>query len=341
MNRFRLLGFLIGTLSVATLGQVTITDPYLYRPVDSYNDCANASPASCYVDMVIPNPDYRTVPIRVRYPRTVPPGGKIPLIIWSHGGGENKIGREINEPWGRTLARAGYIVVHMSHFWSPELRTAACTEFAVQTVQECMDFPMGSLIRPRDASTVLGALDLIERSIPELDGRIDRNNIAVAGWSYGSLTALTIAGARLRFSDTFNDVSFANPLPKVFLALSPQAQADLGWKSDSWRLISRPVLFGYGAADVAGTDNYVSRGIPFQSVVPGNKFELFIRHLDAVHDTFNLTNENHPEFSQWLASYTLAYFDRYLKNVTLGGAFIASQRLPLRASKRVVRISRR
>lgn len=322
-------------------GQITIVNsPFLYKPTENYNDCDNQNPPSCYLDTTVANQAHRDVPIRIRFPRGAT--GQLPLILWSHGGGANDNGRAINETWGRTLARAGYIVVHMSHRpWTPAERAAACLEFNVTSEKECLAFPMLSLYRPRDANVVLGALDAIEQAFPVLSNRIDRNNIAVAGWSYGSFTVMTLAGARIRFSDTFNDVSFANPLPKVFLALSPQSSSAWGYKPDSWREISRPVLFGTGAADSAQNDPPEVRLIPFQSVPPGKKYQFYISHPAAIHETFNLENEDFPQFSQWLASYSLAYFDGYLKNRTTAQAFLISNRLPIYASRKVASISRK
>ena len=330
--------FVIALIPFAASAQITILDSaFLYKPQESYNDCENGS---CFVDAVVPNQQHRNVPIRIRFPRNTPPG-RLPLILWSHGGGPNEFGREINVTWGRTLARAGYIVIHMSHFWTPEQRAAACAEFAVANEQDCLDFPMGSLFRPRDANVVLGALDWIEQNFPELADRIDRSNIAVAGWSYGSFTTMALAGSRIRFSDAFNDVSFMNPLPKAFLALSPQSSSAWGYKPDSWREITRPVLFATGAADVAQNDDPTTRRVPFQSVPRGKKYELYINHPAAIHETFNLETEMPPTFSQWLASYALAFLDGNLKNRPDGQVYLISNRLPLQGSRKTVSIYRK
>lgn len=328
----------ISMMPLAALGQVTIVDsPFLYKPTENYNDCDNNV---CFIDTVVVNQQHRDVPIRIRYPRGAT--GRLPFILWSHGGGANDNGRELNETWGRTLARAGYIVVHMSHrTWTPAQRAAVCMEFAVTNQDECLNLPMTTVYQPRDASAVLGALDTLEQNFPELSNRIDRNNIAVAGWSGGSLTAMALAGARFRISNAFNDVTFANPLPKVFLALSPQGPDYAGFKSDSWREISRPVLIATGSSDSTKGEDAPSRLVAFRSMPPGKKYQLYINHPATIHATFNLENTDYPQFSQWLASYTLAYFDGYLKIKSPGLAFLISNRLPLYASRKLVMISRK
>ncbi len=323
---------------VAAFGQITIANsPFLYRPSTAFPDC---DASTCFIDTVVPNQQHRDVPVRIRYPRGTT--GPLPLILWSHGGGPDENGRVQNETWGRTLARDGYIVIHMSHFWSLEQLAAACLEFGVTSPGECgNNFPMGSLYRPRDANVVLGSLDFLEATFPELNNRIDRDRIAVAGWSYGSTTAMTLAGTRLRFSDSFTDVSFSNPLPKVFLALSPMAASEFGLKADSWREVTRPVLIATGASDYAGPDNPVNRRNVFQSVPSGQKYELYINHPAAEHTTFNLENADYPIFSQWLASYSLAYLDAKLKGNTLAGNYLISGRLPTFGSQKVVKLQRK
>ena len=323
----------------AVFGQITIADsPFLYKPTENYIDCDNNN--VCFVDLVIVNQQHRNVPIRVRYPRGTT--GVLPFILWSHGGGLNDNGRQLNETWGRTLAKAGYVVVHMSHSTLTQAQvTATCAEFAAANMNECMNLSFLAVYQPRDANVVLGALNTIEQTIPELNNRIDRNNIAVAGWSGGSLTAMALAGARFHITNAFNDVSFANPLPKVFLANSPQGPNYLGFKADSWREIFRPVLTATGPGDTTEGEDAPSRLVAFLSMPPGKKYQLYIRHPDTIHATFNLENLAHPEFSQWLASYSLAYLDANLKDRTSGKTFLISNRLPIYGSKKTVQISRK
>ena len=345
MKKTWLLSFAVFVLSVplAAAGQVTIIESaFLYKPSESYNDCAGSPVPVCFVDTVAPDlgGQHRSVPVRIRFPRGAV--GRLPLVLWSHGGGLQDGGRALNEDWGRTLTRAGYIVIHMSHRdHTPAQRAAVCLEFAAASQDECTNLPMTAVLQARDASTVLAALDWLEANVPELNGRIDRGNIAVAGWSGGSLTAMALAGARFRLTAAFSDYSFADPLPKAFLANSPQGPDYAGFKADSWREIARPVLTATGPGDSTPGEEAASRLVPFQVMPPGRKYQLYINHPETFHETFNLGNTAHPEFSQWLASYTLAYFDSYLKNKTGAGAFLISSRLPLQGSRKTVSIYRK
>lgn len=342
MKKIWLLALLVVVfiLPLAASGQVNIINsPFIYKPAENYTDCDNNN--VCFIDTEIANQQHRNVPIRIRYPRNAPPG-RLPFILWSHGGGFNNNGRQLNETWGRTLAKAGYIVVHMSHRTITQAQgTAVCAEFGVTILNECSNFSFLTVFQPRDAGVVLGALDVIEQTVPALNNRIDRDKIAVAGWSGGSLTAMALAGARFRLSDTFTDVSFMHPLPKAFLALSPQGPDYLGFKTDSWREIFRPVLTATGQGDTTKGEDAPSRLVAFRSMPPGKKYQLYIKHPATNHTTFNLENEDFPQFSQWLASYTLAFFDSHLKNNSVAGTFLISNRLPLYGSRKTVLIARK
>jgi predicted dienelactone hydrolase len=320
----------------SAFAQVTIVNsPFLYQPSENYT---MATLDNYNVQDTAHN---RTIPIFIRYPLEAT--GQLPMVLWSHGGGADVNGKYGNVDWGTTLARAGYIVVHLSHVPRTQAeRIAQCAEFGVPNQQECANlFGALEVDRPRDANAVLADLDGIENAFPQIRGRIDRNRIAVCGHSYGAYTTMTVAGGRVELTPTFNDVSFANPLPKVFMALSPQGPGRFGWKEDSWREVLRPVLTATGSNDNTQGEDAPSRVIPFERMPPTKKYRFYINHPDSTHDTFNLNNDAHPEFGQWLASYGLAFLDANLKNNSAAQAFLISPRLSLYASRKVATISRK
>lgn len=330
------LSFAVSLSASASFGQlppIEIPDsPFLYKSAENYNDSFISS-------QVNDQAHNRLLPIKIRFPLGAT--GRLPLIIFSHGGGADDNGREQSSTWGRTLARAGYIVVHISHI-TGQLgdRQAMCVEFDVTSQKECDNFPILSVWRPRDANAVLAALDELERNNPEISGRIDRNNIGVAGRSYGSLTAMTLCGATLRLSDTYNNVSFANPMVKVGLALSPQGPGIYGWEEDSWLTVNRPLLSATGKGDVDDVDP-TSRLQPFSLMLPTKKYQFYIDHPAANHETLNLNNAATPQFHQWLVSYSLAFLDANLKNRQSAQGYLISNRLPLQGSRKTVVIARK
>lgn len=332
---FLVLIFTLFSISSA-FAQVTIVNsPFLYKPLENY------TMATLDNYNVQDTAHSRTIPIFIRYP--IGTTGQLPLILWSHGGGADVNGKYGNVDWGTTLARAGYIVIHMSHVPRTQAeRVAQCTEFGVPNQQECSAlFGALEVDRPRDANAVLADLNGIENAFPQIAGRIDRNRIGVAGHSFGAYTTMTLAGGRVELTPQFNDVSFANSLPKVFMALSPQGPGRFGWKEDSWREVLRPVLTATGSNDNTPGEDAPARLIPFERMPNGKKYRFYINHPDSTHDTFNLNNNAHPEFGQWLASYGLAFLDANLKNNSAAQAFLISPRLSLYASRKVTTISRK
>jgi dienelactone hydrolase len=322
-------------LCIGVSSQVTIpSGPFYYRPADNFT--TGVFDNYTVQDTV----NNRAVPILIRYP--IGATGPLPMVLWSHGGGADINGKNGNVDWGLTLARAGYIVIHMSHGprTQPE-RIAQCTEFGVPDLATCNAlFGQLEVDRPRDANAVLADLDGIEAATMS-PGRIDRTRIAVAGHSFGAYTTMAVAGGRVELTPTFNDVSFANTLPKIFMALSPQGPGRFGWKEDSWREVTRPVLTATGAGDFTTGEDAPSRLIPFERMPRRFKYRFYITDPASTHDTFNLNNNLRPEFGEWLASYGLAFLDYHLRGVNVAGAYLISNRLPMYASKKVTVISRK
>ncbi len=331
---FTLLSAVLLIFPLSAFAQVTIVNsPFLYKPTENFTmatlDGYNVQDAA----------HNRTIPVFIRYPAEAT--GQLPMVLWSHGGGADVNGKYGNVDWGTTLARAGYIVIHISHIPRTQAeRDALYTEFGVPPAQGNSYFGVLEVDRPRDANAVLADLNGIENAFPQIAGRIDRNRIAVCGHSFGSYTAMTLAGGRVELTPAITDMSFANPLPKVFMALSPQGPGRFGWKEDSWREIFRPVLTMTGLNDNTDGEDAPSRLIPFEKMPNGKKYRLFINDLDATHNTFNLNNNLRPEFGQWVASYGLAFLDANLKNNAQAQAFLISSRINY-ASRKVATVARK
>lgn len=143
-------------------------------------------------------------------------GRELPLIVFSHGFGLSLDGYD---PLVDFWAAHGFVVMQPTHLDS-------------QTLNLPPDDPRTPLIwrfRVEDMKHILDQLDLLEASVPELSGRLDRSRIAAAGHSWGAQTVSMLLGARVLDSEggTGEDMSDARIKAGVLLAAPGQGGADL------------------------------------------------------------------------------------------------------------------
>ena len=113
-------------------------------------------------------------------------GGPYPVVLVSHGTGSTRFG---NLTLCETLASHGYIVAAPDHRGD----TVDDALFGISFDQRARN----TFNRPLDLSRVLDDLEARSKDAQSLfSGLIDMNRVAVAGHSFGSSTAMAIAGAR-------------------------------------------------------------------------------------------------------------------------------------------------
>ncbi|MFJ9909165.1 alpha/beta hydrolase family protein [Streptomyces sp. NPDC101152] len=148
--------------------------------------------------------------VRVSAPAT---GTGLPVILLSHGhGGSNNLS-SLNgyAPIANLWAAAGFVVIQPTHLSSRTLsRQLADTPGA----------PFFWRSRAEDMSHILDRLDEIEKTVPQLAGRIDHDKIAVAGHSLGGHTASLLLGARSADPDTGEEVNLLEPRIKAGVLLA-------------------------------------------------------------------------------------------------------------------------
>lgn len=292
----------------------------------------------------------RVIPIRVRYPLNFLPaaGERLPVVIWSHGGGAKADGQLNNAEWGDALAGAGYVVIHMAHIprTSTE-RDALYAEFGLTPTQGAACFGVLQVDRPRDATAVINALATIQAQVPELPAPLDLDRVAMGGHSFGSYTVRTIEGARVDLCPPssgvtnlpanwpYRSVSFRSAVPKAFMALSPQGPDRFGFFPTSWSGLDRPDITMSGDGDIttgnASQDDDgetpPDRIYAFTNMPPGEKWLMYIASTDAVHNTFNLNNNQRPDFVSWVRATGLAFMDTYLRGSTTARSWLATNQL--------------
>jgi predicted dienelactone hydrolase len=186
--------------------------------------------------------------------------GPFPVIVFSHGyGGSNKNYVGLTEYW----AGHGYVCIKPSHADAGKLRDLVREQ--MQERREARregrqpDRTLGEAVwdsqsvadwrdRVRDVTFILDSFHLLEERYPELDGRLDRSRIAVAGHSYGAFVAMLIAGV-----EPVRDgkpIQLADPRVKAIVAMSPQGvSATRGLTAESFRNVKIPAMFMTGSED--------------------------------------------------------------------------------------------
>jgi predicted dienelactone hydrolase len=286
----------------------------------------------------------RSIPILVRYPQQlVNAGARLPVVVWSHGGSADPNGRNGSREWSEALVRAGFVTVHFSLLARDAAqRQALLDELGMSNDQaSACEFNAVYVDRPRDASAVISALEELPALVPELAGRLDLGKIVMAGHSFGAYTSRAVAGARLDLclpdgvmppSWPYHDVSFRDPRPVAFLALSPQgpdrfAFFDRGPGQHSWTELDRPEFMATGGGDSTPGQGPMERLQSWVLLAPQNKHLMFINAPDATHATFNLNEPTTPTYHPWVGSSAIAFLHAYVMGNARAAAWLHGQSL--------------
>lgn len=119
--------------------------------------------------------------LRVTAPTT---GTGLPIVVFSHGFAELM---DSYTPLTEFWAAHGFVVLQPAHQDSHRYGLAPTDP----------RFPTVWRSRIDDLTRTLDGLNEIEAAVPELEGRLDRERITVAGHSWGATTASALIGARI------------------------------------------------------------------------------------------------------------------------------------------------
>lgn len=181
-------------------------------------------------------------------------GRDLPIILLSHGQGRSNNLSSLNGygPLANFWAAHGFVVIQPTHLSSKTLSLDPKTPGA----------PLFWQSRVEDMKRILDQLDVIEASVPEIKGRLDRSRIAVVGHSMGGHTAGMLLGARLTDPEDGTIVDMADPRIKagVLLAAPGSGGADLStfaaehysfFRHPSFAEMMTPALVVVGDNDVS------------------------------------------------------------------------------------------
>ncbi|WP_256106613.1 chlorophyllase [Streptomyces sp. ODS05-4] len=273
-------------------------------------------PVLSYSPVVLPVPG-RPVDLRIRVsaPAT---GSGLPVILLSHGHGPSNHLSSLNgyAPLADFWASHGFVVVQPTHLTSATL---------AHLVADAPGAPFFWRSRAEDMSRVLDRLDDVERSVPQLAGRIDHTRIGLAGHSLGGFTASLLLGAGLTDPDTGKPVHLTEPrIAAGVLLASPGRGGDVlnGPMAERWPVIgavdfstmTAPALVVAGDRD--DSRHFTDLGPDWHAdpyhLAPGPKSLLTLFGAEhglggiAGYDAAETTDEN-PAMVAALARLTAAY----------------------------------
>jgi predicted dienelactone hydrolase len=157
----------------------------------------------------------RDVPVRIYAPKDAE--GRLPALVFSHGGGES---REAFTYLGSHFARHGYLAVFLTHPGSDRATIDASGKTGLAAMA-ALDGIGKFHRRPEDVRFVLDRLLSEDPGSTLLAGRVDSDRLAVAGQCAGATTALAMVGLRATLPEG-EDLTFLDPRFKCAVALSPQ-----------------------------------------------------------------------------------------------------------------------
>ena len=175
-----------------------------YLPVSAPTPVLSVSP------VVLPAPG-RAVDLQVRVSAPVT-GRGLPIILLSHGHGYSNNLSSLNGygPLANFWAAHGFVVIQPTHLSSATLSLNP----------DDPEAPLYWRSRTEDMTRILDQVDLIEASVPELSGRLDRDRVAAVGHSMGGHTVSLLLGARLTDPHDGREVNLAEPRIKAGVLLA-------------------------------------------------------------------------------------------------------------------------
>lgn len=255
----------------------------------------------------------RPVPAKIYFPKSG--DGPFPVVIFSHGLGGTRDGYEY---LGRHWASHGYVCVHVQHkgsdnaAWENQPDPMASMKKAVLDVKNSTE-------RPKDVSFAIDQMEKMNAdAAAALKGRLDIENIGVAGHSFGAFTVLAAAGevygGPLGLGFTFTD-----PRVKAGIPMSTPVPFKQLSANKAFGRISIPCLHMTGTRDDSpvGDTMATDRRIPYDGINGADQY--LVTFTGGDHMIFSGRGalpggEKDAFFQNLIRMSTTAFWDAYLKN---------------------------
>lgn len=266
-------------------------------------------------------------------------GTALPILLLSHGHGPSNFVSSLYgyAPLTNYYAARGFVVIQPTHLDSKTLPFRA---------SDHPDAPLFWRSRAEDMTHIVDRLDLIERAVPTLAGRVDRSQIVVVGHSMGGHTASVLLGARHQHPSDSRVLSLLDPRIRAGVLLAAPGRGDAlsafaaehypFFASIDFSSMTTPALVVAGAED--GSPHLTTAGAEWHidpySLAPGPKSLVVIRGAEhglggiAGYDLAETTDEN-PDRVALVQHLSWAY----LRSQLFGGDPAWQDALELRAAE--------
>jgi predicted dienelactone hydrolase len=265
----------------------------------------------------------REVPVKIYYPKNG--DGKSPVIIFSHGLGGTREGYEY---LGRHWASHGYVSVHLQHIGSDDSAWRGQGAQIMQAMRQAAADPSNAINRPLD---VRFAIDQMEKLNKQDDspfkGRLDLENIGMAGHSFGAYTTLAVAGQTFVLPRG-GEQQFADPRVKAAIAMSAPVPRNKEQRAKAFSSIKIPCLHMTGTEDTSPINDTTAeeRLIPFQHAKLADAYLINFKGGD--HMIFSgrgrmRAKPSDARFQELIRQSAIAFWDGYLKGDAKAKAWLA------------------
>ena len=260
----------------------------------------------------------RDVSLRVTYPIGA---GPFPVIVFSHGAFcYPQLYAEITDHW----VSHGYIVILPNHLDSPN--NGKLSPGVLQSLMSS---------RIRDMSFVLDALDQIEAQVRDMQGKTDRDHMAVAGHSFGGMITMIKSGLTLEnpedgVQEDYSDDRFDAAV--VLSGVGPTAMLDGTVLVESaFGGLTGPLFASGGTNDEGNvgtgeTFPWQWRMSGYRLAPPGDKYYLVLRdadhYLGGLLCRENRGGEPDPEAAEIVRMANTAFLNAYLKGDAAAKRFL-------------------
>jgi len=296
---------------VALIALLALAAPLAAQHYIPAQACANLTQSFFTHQYTYPNTaDPKTVDILALQPPGVL---NMPIVIWSHGGGEGTVAPMSD--WAAATGLSCYFSVSLGHTLPS---TMAATNFCasqnppIAVGPDCEE-AVKKTYKAFDISAAIDFLETLSAPGGPLEGIINTQKIVVGGHSGGASAMMQIAGAKRHLGTPLTpNPTVEDTRPVAFVGLSPTGPSyagfydkTLGGNGNSWDSIIRPMLtitgdgdhqctgqdWPYECENLGGKAPPWNRRAPFHYSpgVPGSattKYQLYINDTDAYHNLY-------------------------------------------------------